>query len=100
MYDPTSNWQGLTPQQAIQLQRETVREVITIDDLSEVTTVAGVDVGFEDRNTARAAVVVLQLAVPVRESRSLTTPLVFFPGKHKSPPTMHNKTTLQGNYYV
>jgi deoxyribonuclease V len=62
VYDPTSNWQGLTPQQAIQLQRETAREVITLDDLPEVTTVAGVDVGFEDRNTARAAVVVLQLA--------------------------------------
>lgn len=62
MYDPTSDWKDLTPQQAIQLQQQSASQVITRDDLSAVTTVAGVDVGFENRDIARAAIVVLRLA--------------------------------------
>ncbi|MFW5823705.1 MAG: deoxyribonuclease V [Marinobacter sp.] len=60
--DPTAGWKDLSPAQAIQLQKEAAGTVITEDDLPEVTTVAGVDVGFENRDTARAAIVVLRLA--------------------------------------
>lgn len=62
MTNPTENWSSLTPGEAIKLQRKMASKVILRDDLPEVETVAGVDVGFEDRNTARAAVVVLRLA--------------------------------------
>lgn len=56
-----NDWADLTPTQAIALQREAASQVITEDDLPPVKTVAGVDVGFEDKATARAAVVVLRL---------------------------------------
>ncbi|MFC4258185.1 deoxyribonuclease V [Marinobacter lacisalsi] len=62
MNDPTRDWKNLTPQQAIELQRQTAGQVITRDQLPEITTVAGVDVGFENRDTARAAIVVLRLS--------------------------------------
>lgn len=62
MYDPTSDWKDLTPQQAIQLQKQSAREVVTRDELPDITTVAGVDVGFENQDTARAAIVVLRLS--------------------------------------
>lgn len=62
VYDATASWKDLTPTQAIELQRRAAREVITSDDLPAITTVAGVDVGFENRDTARAAIVVLRLA--------------------------------------
>jgi deoxyribonuclease V len=61
MHDLTEQWAGLTPREAIALQREAAGQVITEDDLPEVKTVAGVDVGFENRDTARAAIVVLRL---------------------------------------
>lgn len=61
MQNLTEEWAGLTPKQAIALQREAASKIITEDDLPTVKTVAGVDVGFEDRNTARAAIVVLEL---------------------------------------
>lgn len=61
MDDPTADWKGLTPQEAIHLQKESASRVVVRDDLPPVTTVAGVDVGFENRDTARAAVVVLRL---------------------------------------
>lgn len=62
MHDPTAEWQDLTPQQAIRLQQQAAGEVVLEDDLPDVRTVAGVDVGFEDRDTARAAIVVLRLS--------------------------------------
>lgn len=62
MNDPTADWKHLSPQQAIRLQREAAADVVTRDELpASITTVAGVDVGFENRDTARAAVVVLRL---------------------------------------
>ena len=62
MTNPTENWSSLDPREAIRLQHQMASKVIVQDDLPEVKTVAGVDVGFEDRNTARAAVVVLRLS--------------------------------------
>lgn len=62
MSNPTDSWSNLSPRQAIELQKQMTGQVIRQDDLPEVRTVAGVDVGFESRDTARAAVVVLRLA--------------------------------------
>lgn len=61
MTNPTENWSKLSPRQAIELQTQMASQVIQQDDLPEVRTVAGVDVGFENRDTARAAIVVLRL---------------------------------------
>ncbi|SFR53553.1 Endonuclease V [Marinobacter daqiaonensis] len=61
MEDPTVISGDLSPKQAIQLQKDAASQVITYDDLPTVKTVAGVDVGFENRDVARAAVVVLRL---------------------------------------
>lgn len=55
------DWAQLTPRDAIALQKEAAGQVVTEDDLPPVKTVAGVDVGFENRETARAAIVVLRL---------------------------------------
>nr|WP_203142231.1 deoxyribonuclease V [Marinobacter mangrovi] len=58
--DLSAEWADLTPKDAIALQRSLRARVNTDDDLPEVRTVAGVDVGFEDHGqTARAAIVVL-----------------------------------------
>ncbi len=51
----------LSPERAVQLQRQMAGQVCLADDLDEVHSVAGVDVGFEDSGrTTRAAVVVLE----------------------------------------
>jgi deoxyribonuclease V len=57
-----SNW-DVSPQQAMEIQRELAARVIEQDELGEVRYVAGVDVGFEgeDNKISRAAVVVLKL---------------------------------------
>ncbi|MEQ5835518.1 deoxyribonuclease V [Marinobacter sp. NFXS9] len=58
--DLSAEWADLTPKDAIALQQSLRAEVNTDDDLPEVRTVAGVDVGFEDHGqTARAAIVIL-----------------------------------------
>ena len=44
---------------ARRIQRDTATQVRLSDDLPPVRTVAGVDVGFENADTARAAIVVL-----------------------------------------
>jgi deoxyribonuclease V len=66
---PQTNSWDLTPQEAIQLQRELADRVVEQDRTGNVQYVAGVDVGFEgERNKiARAAVVVLRFPelVPV-----------------------------------
>lgn len=50
----------MTPRDAIALQKRWSKRVITQDRFAEVTSVAGVDVGFEDQNRiTRAAIVVL-----------------------------------------
>lgn len=49
----------LTPKEAVRLQQELRSKVIAEDCLSEVRLVAGLDAGFDDKNTARAAVAVL-----------------------------------------
>lgn len=50
---------NVTPDEAIAIQNELRRHVVTENRLAAVNTVAGVDVGFPNRQTARAAVVVL-----------------------------------------
>lgn len=52
-------WADMDPSRALRIQRDTATQVRLSDDLPPVRTVAGVDVGFENRDTARAAVVVL-----------------------------------------
>ncbi len=49
----------LTPKEAARLQQELRSRVIAEDRLGDVRLVAGLDAGFDDKNTARAAVVVL-----------------------------------------
>jgi deoxyribonuclease V len=50
---------NVTHAEAVAIQNELRRHVVTEDRLGPVRTVAGVDVGFPDRHTARAAVIVL-----------------------------------------
>lgn len=60
-FEPRHPW-DVTPKQAIAIQQQLRKEVITEDRLGEVRHVAGVDVGFEQNNTiTRAAVAVLGL---------------------------------------
>ncbi|PXX91554.1 deoxyribonuclease V [Marinobacter vulgaris] len=77
------HWAGLTPKQAMELQRQAASQVITVDDLPEVRMVAGVDVGFEGHETARAAIVVLRLddLEPVDYAVArLPAPMPYIPG--------------------
>lgn len=57
--DVQEQWAAITPARARALQIETASRVVIGDDLPPVATVAGVDVGFENRDIARAAIVVL-----------------------------------------
>lgn len=50
---------NVTPDEALAIQNDLRRHVVNENRLGIVKTVAGVDVGFPDRQTARAAVVVL-----------------------------------------
>ncbi|MFE8072329.1 deoxyribonuclease V [Marinobacteraceae bacterium S3BR75-40.1] len=59
--DLSKQWANLTTRDAIALQRTLAGKVVLRDELPEVRYVAGVDVGFENRDTARAAIVVLTL---------------------------------------
>jgi deoxyribonuclease V len=52
-------WARMDASRARRIQQDTASQVRVSDDLPPVRTVAGVDVGFENRDTARAAVVVL-----------------------------------------
>lgn len=52
---------NVTPEEAIAIQEELRHSVIRTGELSAISTIAGVDVGFEDNGTTtRAAVVVLR----------------------------------------
>ena len=72
----------VTPKEAIAIQQQLRERVITTDDFVPPTTVAGVDVGFEQNNTiTRAAVAVLSFPdlVPVADAvvrRPTTFPYV------------------------
>ncbi|MGB1923160.1 MAG: endonuclease V, partial [Alcanivorax sp.] len=52
-------WADMDARRARRIQDDTAARVCLSKNLPPVTTVAGVDVGFEDRDTARAAIVVL-----------------------------------------
>lgn len=59
---PTLHRWDVTPAQAIQLQKELAARASLSDNFGKPQTVAGIDIGFEARNTVtRAAVVVLRL---------------------------------------
>ncbi|MGP4845019.1 deoxyribonuclease V [Marinobacter sp. 1Y8] len=60
--DLNTDWANLSARDAIALQRRLAADVSVTDDLPAVRTVAGIDVGFENKNTARAAIVVLNLS--------------------------------------
>lgn len=69
----------VTPKQAIAIQQQLRKEVITEGRLGEVRYVAGVDVGFEEGNTiTRAAVAVLSLPdLQLRDSAIARLPTSF-----------------------
>lgn len=69
----------LTPEQAIALQRQLRRHIVTIDSLGTVNRIAGVDVGFEEQGgVTRAAVAVLSYpALELLESAIARRPTVF-----------------------
>jgi deoxyribonuclease V len=75
-----SRW-DVTPQEAVQIQRELAARVIERDSLGDVRCVAGVDVGFEGVNnqTARAAVVVLRFPELVPMDYAIARLPVTFP---------------------
>lgn len=51
---------ALSPEAAVALQQSLRQKIVTVDQLGDVDTVAGVDVGFEDQgNITRAAIAVL-----------------------------------------
>ncbi|PSB15802.1 deoxyribonuclease V [filamentous cyanobacterium CCP2] len=74
----------LSREAAIALQQTLRDKIITTDQLGEIHTVAGVDVGFEDAgNTTRAAVVVLsfpELQVQERAIARRPTSFPYIPG--------------------
>lgn len=70
---------GLTPREAMALQRELAPRVVKEDRLGEVRCVAGVDVGYEEGGKlTRAAVAVLDFpALTVREEMVVRVPTRF-----------------------
>ena len=76
---PLHDW-NLTPQQAIQLQKQLAFEVIREDRFdSPVETVAGIDLGYDAKNdTSRAVVVVLSFpALELLETSEAILPIQF-----------------------
>jgi deoxyribonuclease V len=75
---------NLTAEEAIALQQSFRSQIILTDQLGEVRTVAGIDVGFEDDGTTtRAAVVVLsfpELQVQERAIARRPTTFPYIPG--------------------
>ncbi|MDX1663194.1 MAG: deoxyribonuclease V [Candidatus Promineifilaceae bacterium] len=69
----------LTPSEAIVVQKELAAQVVTENAVGEVETVAGVDVGFEDKNTVtRAAVAVLDFpSLELHEAALARQPTTF-----------------------
>ncbi len=59
--DLARDWEGLSVADAIAMQKELAGKIIRQDDFTEAKIVAGVDVGFENGDTARAAIAVLRL---------------------------------------
>lgn len=81
--DLTQEWADLTPREAIAMQHSLASQVSVTDDLPPVKTVAGIDVGFENKETARAAIVVLSFPelTPLAYSIArLPTPFPYVPG--------------------
>jgi deoxyribonuclease V len=77
--EPLHAW-DLEPAQAVQVQRELAGRVVRRDAFGPVRSVAGVDVGFEERNTVtRAAVVVLDFPALTVRSRVLVRRPTRFP---------------------
>ncbi len=76
---PLHDW-NLTPQQAIELQKQLAYEVISHDDfIAPIKTVAGIDLGYDlQNNTCRAVVVVLKFPeLELIESAEAVMPIQF-----------------------
>ena len=76
---PLHDW-NLTPQQAIQLQKQLAYEIVAEDKFDvPVETVAGIDLGYDAKNdTSRAVVVVLSFpALELIESAEALMPIQF-----------------------
>lgn len=70
----------ISPAKAIQIQKELRDQVILTDDFASITTIAGVDVGFEKMsNTGKAAIVVMQLHNLEIVDSAFTTSFLNFP---------------------
>jgi deoxyribonuclease V len=75
----THEW-NLTPEAAIALQQELRNEIVLTDQLGEVHTVAGIDVGFEDEGTiTRAAIAVLSFPDLKLQERAIARRPTSFP---------------------
>lgn len=71
---------SLSADEAIALQQSLKQEVITTDQLGDVRTVAGVDVGFEDDGeTTRAAIAVLSFPTLQLQERAIARRPTSFP---------------------
>ncbi|MBD3881506.1 deoxyribonuclease V [Phormidium tenue FACHB-886] len=76
---PRHDW-NLTPEAAIALQQTLRSEIILEDQLGEVQTVAGVDVGFEDDGSiTRAAIAVLHFPSLRLQERAIARRPTSFP---------------------
>lgn len=82
-FEPLHRW-DVTPAEAVRIQRELASRVIARDDFGKITTVAGVDVGFEqDGTVTRAAVAVLDfpgLGLREQSVARLPTSFPYIPG--------------------
>jgi deoxyribonuclease V len=72
---------NVSPDEAVEIQRELAQQVVIQDELGRVRHVAGVDVGFEgeENRIARAAVVVLRYPSLVPVDAAVARMLVAFP---------------------
>ncbi len=76
---PLHQW-NLSPQEAVELQKQLAYEVIAQDDFSEpIETVAGIDLGYDSKSdTCRAVVVVLDFpSLELIESAEAILPIQF-----------------------
>lgn len=102
LHDELPHSWDLTPKEAIALQQELAAQVVTENRLGNISTVAGIDVGFEAGNTiTRAAVAVLDFpSLELRESALARQPTSFpyIPGLlsfREAPAILRALTTLE-----
>ncbi len=79
MQSITHHQWDLSPKEAIKIQKDLSKQVVQTDSFTSITTVAGVDVGFEKAsNTGKAAIVVMNLHnLEIVDSAFAQSPLQF-----------------------